>query len=452
MTTDSAVRHPASFVSAARAKRRGTAFDLRSAGRRRLSVWFLAALLLPPALPSLRAWTQEIYVWQRASGAAVQAALTRFAPQADGFNVLAAEVSWRSGKPVVVRPPVDFAALAKLGRPVGLSLRIGTFGGPFAADDAIAGELAALARTLLAAARDGGLKPHELQVDFDCAETKLSGYREWIVALQRAAGPTPLAFTSLPVWLKHDAEFRALAAAADGFVLQVHSLEKPTSPDTPFTLCDPRRADVWVRQAAALGRPFRVALPTYGYVLAFTRDGKFLGLGAEGPRPAWPRDAQLRTVRTDAPALAEFARGLAAQPPANCTGVLWFRLPVAGDRFNWDAATLEAVLRGETPAAALAVDVAWSAGGLAEITVTNRGTDSAPWPREIELRWPGAEQPVAADGLAGCTLGRDVAGGATLRVNNFSTEHLLRPGQHVKVAWLRFSHELSLSARVAGPL
>lgn len=413
------------------------------------------ALLAFGAPPNLLGWTHELYVWQRAPGPAVTQALQRFAPQVAGFNVLVAEVTWRAGKPEIVRPPADFAALARLGRPVGLSLRVGAFRGAFSDDDPTARALGELARACLATARAGGLQPAELQVDFDCAESKLAGYRAWLVALKRAAGETPLVFTALPSWLKHETEFRALAASADGFVLQVHSLEKPNSPDAAFSLCDPARAVAWARTADTFSRPFRIALPTYGYVIAFDRDGKFLGLGAEMQRPNWPRDAQLRSVSADAPAMSGLARELARLRLAHCRGVLWFRLPVAGDRLNWDPATLASVLRGETPRGELAVEVTWSANGLAEVVLVNRGTDTVRWPEQVPLAWTAAsgsrdQRPIASDGLAGCALEFPADGRALVRVNNFSTENLLRPGQRVKVAWLRFSHELPLTARVAG--
>lgn len=119
--------------------------------------------------------------------------------------------------------------------------------------------------------------------------------------------------------------------------------------DTPFTLCDPVRARRWVRQAAEIGRPFRVALPTYGYTLAFDRAGKFLSLAAEGPRPAC-RPATLdahragRRRRAGGAGARELTSGAAA-------GALHglapgFRQPVAGDRLNWDPLTLATVLRG----------------------------------------------------------------------------------------------------------
>ncbi len=413
------------------------------------SRFLLAWLALLVAAPGLQAFTQELYVWQRRSGSEVTAALRAFAPRCQGFNVLAAEVSWRDERPQTVRTAPDFAALAALGRPVGLSLRVGAHPGPFAADDAAARTLAGLATELLAAARAGGLEAAELQVDFDCAERTLAGYRLWLTALHAAVGKTPLVFTALPAWLGHPEAFSALAAAADGFVLQVHSLERPAGPDAPFTLCDPARARRWAEQAAAFGKPFRVALPTYGYTLAFDRTGKFLSLAAEGPRPHWPAEAQIRTVRADPTALAALARDLAAEPPAWCTGLLWFRLPVAGDRLNWDATTLATVLRGETPVAALVAEARGVEPGLVEIVVRNTGQTSEALPVTLALAWPVEVRVAGGDGLAGYRLDLSAVSGTARLVAGPSTgETLLAPGRAVKVGWLRFLHETPSNVEV----
>lgn len=408
----------------------------------------ILGLVLLAARPGLQAFTQELYVWQRRNGPEVTAALHAFAPRCDGFNVLAAEVSWRESAPRIVRPVPDYGALAALGRPVGLSLRVGAYSGPFSADDAVARVLAGLATELLAAARASGLEPAELQIDFDCATRHLAGYRLWLSALRAAVGETPLVFTALPAWLDGDG-FAGLAAAADGFVLQVHSLERPAGPDDPFTLCDPARARRWAERAAGFGKPFRVALPTYGYTLAFDRAGQFLSLAAEGPRPRWPAETLIRTVRSEPAALAELARELTAKPPAFCTGLLWFRLPVAGDRLNWDAITLAAVLRGETPAVALAVEARWVEPGLAEVVVCNTGQTSEPLPAALALTWPPDARLVGADALAGCLLALSPAGGtARLVPGPQATETLLPPGRSLKVAWLRFPDEVSLKVEV----
>ena len=390
------------------------------------------------------AWTDEVYVWQREFDGEVAAALRTFEPQLGGVCVLAAEVAWRGGKLEVVRPSVEFAALASCTRPVGLALRIGAYGGTFAGDDAAARALIALAHERLGAARAAGLRVAELQVDFDCAESKLAGYRVWIGSLRAAIAPVPLVFTALPAWLKH-ADFAALARAADGFVLQVHSLERPTGPRAEFALCDPARALVWTKQADAFGVPFRVALPTYGYVLAFDAGGKFLGLAAEGPRSAWPRDAQLRVVRADAGAMARLASDLRATPAKNLRGVIWFRLPVPRDRMNWHATTFATVLRGEIPTARLAAQVEWNETGLAEIVIVNTGQTTEPLPSRVELRWPAEARVLAADGLRGFQL--EIRAGEAqgiVRAANVTPDASVAPGGKARIAWLRFAHEVSL--------
>ena len=403
-------------------------------------------LLLTIAVALAAVPTQEIYVWQRQQGPEVAAALEEAKGLADGFNVLAAEVAWSGGRPSVSRFRPDYARLAKLGQPVGLSMRIATFPGPFASDDANAKALAALAASLLAEARASGLTPSELQIDFDCAEAKLAGYRLWLGTLRKATDKTPLVFTALPVWLGHEADFTALARMADGFVLQVHSLEKPGAPDAPFALCDPVRALAWAAQAGRAGVPFRIALPTYGYRVAFDATGKFFALAAEGPAPAWPPGTQVRVARADAVAMAKLAQALAAQPPAHFGGVIWFRLPMEGDHLNWVWPTLAAVLRGETPVAKIVVTVEWPEPGLAEVVAVNLGTTSEMPPGRVSLRWPMAEKLLAADGLGGFRLEGRGEGGQMEVAATVPPDAFLAPGARRKIAWLRFSHEISLTA------
>ncbi len=408
---------------------------------------FFAALSAPAA-----PWTQEVYVWQRQSSPALTQALDAARPFVAGFQFLGAEVSWSGGKPQVFRPDLDFAKLAKLGRPVGLVLRIGPYPGPFLPDDVTAQALASLASSLLASARAGGLTPGELQIDFDCAEARLDGYRVWLGALRQAAGKTSLVFTALPVWLRHPAEFSALAHVADGFVLQVHSLDKPTSPNSPFTLCDPAQVRVWSAQAGQVGVPFRLALPTYGYLVAFDSSGKFFALAAEGQPPDWPQGTQVRSVRSDAVALAQLAQALAKAPPPHCQGLIWFRLPVAGDRLNWDFSTLQVILQNGLPVPQLTVAVNWPEPGLAEISVVNTGQITEPPPAQVSLQWPVNSPPQAADALGGFRLDLKNAENQAVLLNaNAAPGVFLVPGSRLPIAWLRFAHATPLDAKIIAP-
>ena len=190
---------------------------------------------------------------------------------------------------------------------------------------------------------------------------------------------------------------------------------------------------------------FRVALPTYGYLLAFDAAGKFIAVAAEGPQRPWPNGTRLRVVRADAGAMAGLSRALEAEPPPHWRGVIWFRLPVASDRHNWDAITFAAVLRGEEPRRNVRVRAAWSESGLAEIMISNDGQTTEPLPATVRLTWPAGERLLASDGLAGFVLEmRAGEAQGILRAANVPADASLAPGRNATIAWLRFAHEISL--------
>ena len=63
------------------------------------------------------------------------------------------------------------------------------------------------------------------------------------------------------------------------------------------------------------------------------------------------------TVAADPDALARLVRGWMVDRPAALTGIIWYRLPVAGDTRNWSWPTLARVSAGEAPRTRAAVDV-----------------------------------------------------------------------------------------------
>ncbi|HUT51895.1 MAG TPA: DUF3142 domain-containing protein [bacterium] len=157
--------------------------------------------------------SQEVYVWQRSWDGAVQESINMMPSQVSGLAVLAAEISWDKGRLRSVMVPCDYPALKKSGLQVGLALRIGPYPGPFTEDGEPARTIAGLAAKIMARAKDSGLNVQELQIDFDCADGKLDGYRSWLAAIRQKTGPTPLVITALPSWLKPPA---ILPAHRDG--------------------------------------------------------------------------------------------------------------------------------------------------------------------------------------------------------------------------------------------
>ncbi|MBI3880351.1 MAG: DUF3142 domain-containing protein [Verrucomicrobia bacterium] len=401
-----------------------------------LATLALVFLLWPRTGPRAHgALSTEAYVWQRVWNQPVRAAVAAHATNFAALIVLHAEVSWKDGQPRVVRVPLPWDGLKNSGARVGLALRIGPFNGPFAAGDARAKFLADLAASLLAEARSNACPVAELQLDFDCAESKLAGYRFWVESIRTAVAPVPLTLTTLPSWLKH-AAFTRLVRAADGFVLQVHSLTPPRGLDSPFTLCDPATAQRAVERAGRVGVPFRVALPTYGYLVAFDRTGKFIGLSAEGPRRVWPEDTQLREAVADPASIASLVRAWTDDRPATLRGIIWYRLPVEGDARNWRWPTLAAVMTGRGPRADLRAEASRKNAPLAEIVLRNDG--DADYTGRVRV-------------LVRAEHSRVIAGDA---VNGFelsspsSTEHQfdraafrLPPGERRVIGWLRLERD-----------
>jgi hypothetical protein len=398
------------------------------------------------SLATVEGLRREAYVWQRAWTTAVTNTVAIRAPSLDGLVVLQAEVTWTADPPRCARATLDYALLASLRHPVGLALRVGGFAETFAPGDAHTAYLATLAKTLVTEAGAQGLQPSELQLDFDCAESKLASYRVWLKAIRQAVAPLPVHFTALPSWLKRS-EFKALAADADGFVLQVHSFEPPRSPDEPLTLCDPQQAMQAVRAASALGRPFRVALPTYGYRAAFTPKGEFLGLSAEGPVPHWPKTARVVEVRADPDALSQLVRHWTQHPVPHLEGLLWYRLPMPDDELNWRWPTLQAVQAGQAPSAAVRAVQRRPQPGLVEFELVNEGSGDASALPTLTIRWQGPG-PLAADGL-----GRYEAvaiGPHHLRFDPAAGAQRLQAGERMAVGWIRFEANPELTVELDG--
>ena len=402
-----------------------------------LLIWSLVRVTGEAGAGTAPALPQEAYVWQRAWTPAVVAAVRECGPELASLVPLAAEVAWRHGEMSVVRVPLDFAALKATGRSVGLALRIGPHAGPFHADDALGLKLGDLAATLLAAARAGGLEPRELQIDFDCAAAQLTGYQTWVTAWRARIAPTPLVITALPSWLGQPG-MAGLAGAVDGWILQVHSLERPKSAAAPFTLCDPAAARRAVAAASRLGRPFRVALPTYGYAVAFDARGEFFGLAAEGPARDWPAGAQVKEVRSRPEELAELVRAWTASPPPNLRGLIWYRLPNAEDGRNWNWPTLRAVMAGRAPREQWRAEARTPEPGLTEIWLHNDGeTGAGPRPR-LRVSWTGARM-LAADGLAGYAAEPGGPNSLLLTFPPAPSERTPAPGAAQMAGWLRFN-------------
>lgn len=395
-----------------------------------------------PALP------HSAYVWQRKWTPAVSSAVASPDPHLSQLVVLAAEISFRAGRPSVARASLDYDALKQSHLPVGLAIRIGPYPGPFNESDDITRLLSTLATSLLADAHSHGLHISELQLDFDAAESKLDGYRTWLTSLRPAISPCPLTITTLPSWQNAPA-FPRLLAATDGYVLQVHSTQRPTSPDTLPKLCDPDKALAWTRRASQFGVPFRLALPTYSYLVGFSDTGKLLGLSAEGPLPSWPPTAKLRLLAADPAELAHLLHTLCDDPPPHLAGIIWYRLPTTQDTMNFSPVTFSALLAGRTPQPHLAVTTTHTAGGPTDILLSNTGdADASLSDFRITLTTPDDADILASDTLNNFTRTSSTSHSIVLAPPADTPPRRLPPNTQLPVAWLRLSQDKEVESHV----
>ncbi len=391
----------------------------------------------------------DAYVWQRDWSTNVIESVAVHGPAFRRLVILGAEVSWRDGQPRVVRVPFRLPEPGgTTNRPLaapGIALRIGPFPGPFLPGDASTRWLAGTVRSLLEEARRLGFTPSELQLDFDCAESRLEGYRVWVEALRREAAPVPLFITALPSWLKRSS-FAGLARSADGFILQVHSIARPRNAGDPFQLCDPEAALRAVESAARVGVPFRVALPTYGYLVAFGANGEFLGASAEGPPPQRPAQSTLHELSADPAAMSRLVMTWTGDRPSAMRGLIWYRLPVAGDRFNWRWPTLGTVMTGHAPRSRLEARARESMPGLFDIELQNSGDADRSGPVGIRAHWTRSSL-VGRDGIRGFAT-QSGGLGDVLFTNAICR---LRAGDTAGIGWIRLDSSVALTLEVLSP-
>ena len=381
----------------------------------------------------------EVYVWQRTWTEAVSASVSQNTQKFGRVVVLLGEVSWEGGRPVLTQAEADWGLLRD--KPVGIALRIGSYSGPFDEDAPATRSLVDVCAGLLRHVRQQGIAPQEFQIDFDCAESKLAGDRIWLAAIRREMGDTPLTITALPAWTKRR-EFAELVRSTDGYVMQVHSFERPRNSAASLQLCDPELAKQAVERCGRLGVPFRVALPTYGYVAGFGKDGKLLGLSAEGPAVTWPADATLREVRAEAAAMAGLVRHWTADRPAAMTGIIWYRLPNEQDVLNWRMVTLDAVMAGREPKPVVRVEQRSPEPGLIEVELTNAGDADGELARSVTITWDRTPL-LASDGVG--DYSREAETGR-VRFALAGQSRLLAPGARVAVGWLRFESATTVQA------
>jgi hypothetical protein len=359
-----------------------------------------------------------------------------------GIVILGAEIAWDGEKPRVIAANVPWDAVRALKKPCAVALRVSPFAGKIVPDGAAARAIADEAKSLAADAAGHGVKLAEFQLDFDSPQKRLAEYRAWMGTVKEAVRPLRFVITALPAWLD-EREFRALAADANGFVLQVHSV--PTGPESGRTaLCDPALARKWVAKAAKLGLPFSVALPTYRCLAGYDgASGKLLGVIMDSVQPAWPRGTRVLEFGTNADEMAGLVREWTASRPAALREIIWYRVPVATDALNWRWPTLAAVMAGRNPTHRL--EAARDGENPVDFSLANNGEANETPACNIVVTWTGAA-PVASDALPGWSV--QIGKGRAVFSPEPGWKAELPPGARTGIGWLRFEKATDVQTRL----
>ena len=121
-------------------------------------------------------------------------------------------------------------------------------------------------------------------------------------------------------------------------------------------------------------------------------------------------------------------------PPDGLQGIIWYRLPVEGDRRNWPWDTFERVIRGEVVLSAPELEVS-NGTGPRDLFIINRGKFPVCLPREIVIEHP----ILAADGAGAYRLESQSDGLRLTRRTDIWP--WLNPGKRIPSGWLRFREE-----------
>ncbi len=385
---------------------------------------------------------QRGYLWQRNWTPAVAAAVTEADRKTDGIIALGSEVQWTGGSPVPIRANLSWETLKTLKKPVALAIRIDPYPGPFLEYDQAATTIVNEAARLIHEAKTNQLGLSELQLDFDCPQKKLAGYKVWVERVRASIKPSRLVLTALPAWLD-EPDFEKLIRESDGYVLQVHSI--PTGhPTGREVICDPAFARRSVIKAGQFGKPFEVALPTYRCTAGYTPTGYLLGVSMDSVMPVFPPGSRLLEFDSDADALAELVKDWRRSRPECMNGIIWYRLPVSTDHQNWRWPTMTAVLQGRPPLHH--VEVSSRGDNPVDLSIANIGEADLPINYTVIATWNTGSL-IASDALPGWNVRSEP--GRALFTSDLSRGLRLPPGNKIDIGWLRYDRTQPVALHVS---
>lgn len=338
-----------------------------------------------------RELTQEVYVWQRQWRDANQSALVESQSAFNGVRILALQAHPKpNGADIWFEVQVNHEWLQADPRPKVAVIRLD-------------GQLTRLnnreaLQKILALIQDWqakGTKLAGIEIDHDSASSKLAAYNTFLRELKSQLPHTlKLSITSLPAWLSSP-EFPPLFDNIDELVLQIHSVSDPR-----LGLFDAAQGWRWVEQLSRLAKvPYLIALPSYGSAVYSTASGYRVESEVPMRMPlagtASSQHLARQELMADPQVLQSFVKQLHTFADPKLKGMIWFRLPLEGDKRVWPLSTLIAVAKQQALAPQIELEILNTEPRLApseapktslfQLVLVNKGNIAGELPGQLSL-------------------------------------------------------------------
>ncbi|MCP3128145.1 DUF3142 domain-containing protein [Shewanella sp. KJ2020] len=288
--------------------------------------------------------SQEVYIWQRQWRPANQTALEQSQGAFQGLRILTLQAHPKPyGADIWFEVSVNHAWLQADPRPKVAVIRLDGQLSHLNDEDVIN-----KISQVLNSWRKKGTHIAGVEIDHDSASSKLPAYRDFLKKLKtQLPAELKLSITALPAWLS-SADFPPLLSTIDELVLQIHSVSDPR-----LGLFDANLGWQWVQQLSNISTvPYLIALPTYGSAVISTPSG--YKVESETPLRDQTRSPDtVQELQANPEILYAFVQRLETATDDRLRGIIWFRLPLEGDKRVWPLNTLIAVAKGEKLSASI---------------------------------------------------------------------------------------------------
>ena len=372
----------------------------------------------------------QVYLWRQSYDEDTRKSLEVAAWHFDAVNFLQAKISFDGDKkPRLALLPINTDYLRALKTKKIACVRILGLLASEKEYAALAPKISKIIRfCALKAAEDIGID--EIQIDFDCPESKLGSYALWLKAIRAdLLENLPLSITAVPSQMNAK-NFKKVLEHCDYFTLQVHNIANFGG---ELKIFDFENALSEVCCADKFGKKFMVALSTYSHFVEFDGKGEISKILSENFAGV-AEVASLRTkkISSDPLEVEKLSASINDLKLKNFCGEIYFRLPCGNEISNWSLETLLSLVKGEKLNSSHRV-FSMESRGVCEIYLENTGNVDLCAPFEAFCK---IENVKYCEGVNGFVFKGRSESGLFFKSGEDLT-FKLRPNKKIKIGWIK---------------